>query len=380
MIAHRLQTPPPESQPSVRFYRTIAVSFLVVTLLLLIFVIFTTTKKATITVLAKKDSKNVSLNVNLANTASPDAVAGGVTTTVFYWTEKYSPTGNKTMDSIATGEVTLINNTDAPQTLVKTTRLLSTTNVLFRLTDKVTIPANGQINAKVYADVAGAASEIAAARFTIPGLTEDKQKVIYAESKTAMTGGVKKIGVLSNEDVASAKSNYSEKAKQAYLNANSAFYTGRTPIVTVTGEPSLTGKIGEETSEFSLSGTSTVVAVWYNENELENLLNKEVTSKIDPGIEKVLSLSGTPSVAIGSYDLKAGTAQLSVNQNVLVTVDANADKLAVTNFLGKSKDEIQRYVLGLSHVSGVEVDFSPSWMMSAPSVADKIGVVVKNVE
>ncbi len=137
---------------------------------------------------------------------------------------------------------------------------------------------------------------------------------------------------------------------------------------------------GEEVTEFNLSGTSTVVVVYYNNEELKSLLDKESASHIDSSIEKVVSVSKEPQVTLGSYDLANQKAQLSVYQDALVTLDANAEKLAAVNFFGKTKDEIERYVFGLGHVVGVDVKFSPSWMRSAPSVTDKIQVIIKNVQ
>ncbi|MFA7653760.1 MAG: hypothetical protein WCX97_01820 [Candidatus Magasanikbacteria bacterium] len=381
MIAHRLQTQQPE--PSVKFYRTIAISFLVLTVVLLGVVVFITTKKATITILAKDDIKNVNLNVNLVkgtpSTVDTGSVTGWVTSSVFAWTEKYHPTGNKVVEGVASGEVTIYNKTGVSQSLVKTTRLLSPNGILFRLSDRVTIPANGEIVAKVYADQVGQNSEIAPTRFTIPGLSLDKQKFIYAESKATMTGGVYKVGVLTDEDIKAAKVDYLEKVRQAYLAAGNTEFLDHKSIVSLFGDSIVSNKIGEEISEFTLTGNSTVVAVWYNENELKEVVDKEVGSKINLSIDKVVAVAGEPKIAIVSYDIQNQAAQLTVAQNVTVTLDANADKLAVSNFLGKSKDDIERYILGLDHVTGVEVNFSPAWMLSAPSVPDKIKVVVKNI-
>jgi len=381
MIAHRIQTHP--NEPAVKFYRTIAISFLVLTVILLGVVIFITSKKATITILAKNDVKNVNMSVNLVSGATgasdEQVVTGGVTSSLFFWKQKYSPTGNKVMDAVATGEAIIYNKTGADQTLIKTTRLITPLGVLFRLADRVTVPANGQVTAQIYADLPGSASEVGPAQLTIPGLATDKQRFIYAETQTSTVGGTSKVGILTEEDIKAAMTDYIDKTKQAYLSANNSLFTSGKPIITLTGDPIVNHKVGEEVSEFELSGTSTVVAVWYSESELTDVLNKAVGLKIDPGSEKALALSGSPQVAIASYSLKSGTAQLTVAQNVTVTLDSNVDKLAVSNFLGKSKDEIQRYILGLDHVAGVEVKFSPAWMMSAPSVPDKIQIIVKNV-
>src|SRR5690349_6729408 len=111
MITHRVTTKlTPE--PSVGFYRTIAVSFLVVTLILLGIIIFFTSKKATIVVVAKTDNKNINLDVSVEKQKSGDlSIPGLVTTTEFNWSQKYFPTGNKTTPGLAGGTVTLYNQT-----------------------------------------------------------------------------------------------------------------------------------------------------------------------------------------------------------------------------------------------------------------------------
>jgi len=381
MITHRVTTKlAPE--PPVRFYRTIAVTFLVVTIILLGVIIFFTSKKANIVIVAKTDNKNINLDINVLKDKGGDlSIVGLVTTTKFSWSQKYSPTGNKTTDGVAGGEVTLYNETSAPQTLVKTTRLLTPAGVLFRLSDKVVIPAKGQVAATVYADQMGAGSNIGPSKFTIPGLSEDKQKVIYADSAKEMVGGVRTIGVLSAEDLKSAKADFTAKVRQNVENTlmeNSEF--SQKLIFVPDNNIAADKQIGEEITEFNLSGTSTVVVVFYNKEDVKNILTKEVSSRVDVTTEKVLSVSKDPQVSLGSYDLEKQKAQLSVYQDVLVTLDVNAEKLSVNNFFGKKKDEIERYVFGLGHVVGVDVKFSPSWMRSAPSVADKVQVVVKNVE
>lgn len=381
MITHRVTTKlTPE--PSVGFYRTIAVSFLVVTLVLLGVIIFFTSKKATIVVVAKTDNKNVNLDISVASQKSGDlSIAGIVTTTEFKWSQKYFPTGNKTTTGLAVGTVTLYNQTGAAQTLVKTTRLLTPAGVLFRLSDKVIVPANGQVTASVYADQPGASGNIGPSKFTIPGLNEEKQKVIFADSSKDMAGGVRTVGVLSADDLKSAEADYVEKVKQAIDSSLPQNGTFKQKLVFVPSHNvNADRKAGEEVAEFNLSGTSTVVVVFYNSDDLKTVLGKEISGRIDVSTEKVLSVSKEPQVSLASYDLEKQKARFSVYQDVLVTLDANADKLAAANFFGKSKDEIERYVFGLGHVVGVDVKFSPSWMRSAPAVADRIQVIIKNVQ
>jgi hypothetical protein len=166
------------------------VSFLLITIALLGVVIFITSKKAEVTIVAKEDAKKVTLNVTLSQEgAKPGSMPGSVTSTVFSHTEKYQPTGTKSVAGTSKGEVIIYNKTGLAQPLVKTTRLLSPTGVLFRLSVNTTVPPQGQVTVPVYADQPGPLGDIAPTTFTIPGLIEVKQKTIYAESKAAMIGG-----------------------------------------------------------------------------------------------------------------------------------------------------------------------------------------------
>ncbi len=370
-----------QSEPSVNFYRTIALSFLVVTVVLLAVVVFVTSKKATITILAKEDTKSVNLTVGL-NTTSTDGsnvISGSVSSTIVNFSQNYFPTGSKTVEGIAGGEVTLYNNTAEAQTLVKTTRLLSDSGVLFRLSDKVIVPANGKVTAQVYADKASADNAIGPSQFTIPGLATDKQKVIFAKSETAMESGVKKVGILTDEDVKAAQQDFTKKLQDQY-SAASDDASVKKVVSILNVNPVVDKKVGDEVDGFTLSGTSTVVVVSYDKASLDSVISVAVSSKVDSSLEKVLTVTNEPKVDVASYDAVNGTAQLSVNQDVTVTLDANAEKLSPQYFMGKSKDEIERYVFELDHVAGVQVDFSPGWIGKAPSVPDKIKVIVKDVK
>ncbi len=368
-------------QPSVGFYRTIALSFLIITVVLLGVVVFVTSKKATITVLAKEDAKSVNLTVGV-NTKSSEVmdnvIVGSVSSTVVNFSQKYFPTGSKTIEGLAGGEVIVYNKTNEAQILVKTTRLLTDKGILFRLSDKITVPANGQTTAIVYADKVGVDSEIGPSDFTIPGLATDKQKVIFAKSEKQMESGVKKIGILAESDITAARQDFAQKLKDQYSDSGSE--NNKKIINVLNVNPTVDKKVGDEVDGFTLSGTSTVVVVSYDQAALSDIISKIVPTQIDGTLEKVLTVTNQPKVEIISVDTSANTAQLSVNQDIIVTLDANAEKLSPQYFMGKSKDEIERYVFELNHVAGVQVDFSPGWIGKAPTVPDKIKVVVKDVQ
>lgn len=371
------------SEPQVNFYRTIAFSFLLITMFLLGVIIFFTSKKAEITIIAKESIKNNSFDVSLVATCVADnCLVGTVTGTTFSWSERYFPTGTKTKEGIATGEITIYNKSNTSQTLVKTTRFINPDGVLFRLKDNTVVPANGEITVAVYADLPGEKGDILPSTFTIPGLTEARQKVVYGESKKAMAGGLSKVGILSETDLKAAEKDYKEKIKQAFLAAHPEIDLPDKQEIISVNNSNLTpsNKAGDEVSEFTVSGRSEVVVIAFNPADLGEMMEKEINQKVDPTLEKLISSKKEPIITVSSVDIKNGTAQLLVTQESTVSLDANAEKLAAQNFAGKKKDAIERYVMGLNYVSGVEIKFSPSWMMSAPMVMDKIKVVVKNVQ
>lgn len=370
------------SEPSVNFYRTIALSFLIITVVLLAVVVFVTSKKATITILAKEDTRSVNLSVGLTagdGIIDSNTIVGTVSSSVINFSQKYYPTGSKTIEGLAGGEVIIYNKTNEAQILVKTTRLLTDKGILFRLSDKVTAPANGQVTATVYADKSGIESDIGPSNFTIPGLPTDKQKVVYAASLKPMDTSIRKVGILTDDDIKAASKNFEEKIKEQFSLVSTD--ENIKSVVTVTGaNPASDKKAGEEVDGFNLSGTSTVVIISYNKKSLNDVVSKVVSSKVDNTLEKVLTVTNDPKVVVASYDATKKIAQLTVSQDVLVTLDANAEKLSPQYFMNKSKDDIERYVFELSHVAGVEVVFTPSWINKAPTVPDKIKVIVKNVK
>ena len=156
MTPRRKETNFAPNQP-VRFYKFIALTFLIITVVLFCVIIFMSSKEATITVTTKSDPIDVSKYVVVGPGGEWDGV---VTTTLINETKAFSPTGTKEEPGIAKGRVTLVNETGYDQPLVATTRLLTPDGILFRLKDRVLVPAGGEIKAEVYADAEGASGNI----------------------------------------------------------------------------------------------------------------------------------------------------------------------------------------------------------------------------
>lgn len=382
-MTRRLSTPMPESP--VRFYRIIAVSFLVITVSLLSVVLYMTTKRATVTVIAKEDKTTFSLNATLQEVAAPAVVQGNVAIAQFPFSKVYTPVGNKTTEGVAKGQVTVFNKSGQATALIPKTRFITASGVLFRLVKRADIPAGSQLTVDVYADVPGKASDIGPSDFTLPALSPDQQKVIYAKSEKPMAGGANTVGVISADDLAAAQNDFADKAQAEFTarGIGSNLPDDLKTIVSVIETKTATDRsAGTEASQFTLSGTTTLLVITYHTSDVKRLVQAEINRKTAASAVKVLSLSSeNPNLSVASYDLVAKTAQLTISQDASVTVDAASDALDPARFTNKTREEIQSYVNSLDYVAGSEVTFSPDFLMrTAPNLSDKIKVIVKNIK
>ncbi len=380
MVSHRQQTNLSTNAP-VRFYKIVALSFLLLTVALLGVIVFMSSKRATITITTKPEPVDVSHEITMGGQIGERDSLGVATTTMIVATQTFSPTGNKQEPGLAGGMVTLRNDSDAAQALVATTRLLTSDGVLFRLKNRVTVPAKGTVDAEVYADQEGKEGNIKPTRFTIPGLTDAKQKVVYAESKTAMTGGLRTIGILSDEDVKKSEkiilSTAEEQAKEEIADE----HPGKEGVYKVL-EYSISNdkEVGAEVSAYTLTARATVAAAFYDVEKVRGAAAAALLKKAVSDTEIVELGDEAPTVTLDSYDQDKGAATLLVFQTGKAVLNPESDQLKKELLFGKNKEEVRRYLLSLSHVHGVDVSFRPAWMMSVPHVPDHVQVIVKNVE
>ena len=380
MTPRRQQTAVRAEQP-VRFYKLIALSFLFLTIILLGVIVFMSTKRATITIESKSSPVDIRTSVVIGNSKSSNSVNGNLETVFVELSEQYQPTGTEQEPGIATGVVTLHNETSISQPLVRTTRLVSEDGILFRLTDGVTVPAEGTIETNVYADKEGAAGDIGPDKFTIPGLREDKQKVIYATSDEAMSGGVKTIGILSQEDLDKAQ----KQLKVMLEEEGQRLLADKNPdkgVVFSVIQNTFTADqdVGEQISGFGLAGKATVLAIFYDKDELNALASTLLGKRAVDDTEIVEASGDEPTLTIEDYDLESGMATVQLFHSGTAILNPESKQLEKGIFYGKTRDEARRYILKLDHVSGVDIKFSPAWMQSVPHIADHVNVVVKSVE
>lgn len=376
MTPHRRETA--LGNEPVRFYKVVALTFLVLTIALLGVIVFMSAKRATITILSKADPVETVMSMPIDGL---DATKGMIEKIDVNLIKKFKPAATREEDSLATGVATLINDSSTNQPLVATTRLLTADGVLFRLKRGVTVLAKGKIDVEVYADKTGKVSEIGPSKFTIPGLGEARQKLVYAESSQAMVGGIKKFGVIGSEDLKEAEDQFRVDLQKDGEIKLSVLHPEMKVVYSLLNVDIKSDKeIGAVAEEFTLTGKATVVAVFYNGVQINDLVKQELQKKVISDVEVFTTNEAEPQISLEEYDQAAGRAVLKVAGTGLVELNPESSQLQKIIFFGKTRDEVRRYLLSLDHVSGVEIKFSPAWMGTVPHVAEHVNVVVKKVE
>jgi len=380
MVSRHHQTSLSSQQP-VRFYKIIAISFLVITLILLGIIVFMSSKRAEIVIVAKPTPVDVSTDVKIGSVSGGSDIEGVVTSTVVSVTKSFQVTGNREEPALAGGNVTLQNDSPSAQGLVATTRLLSDGGVLFRLKNAVTVPANGKIVAEVYADKPGKEGNIGPAKFTIPGLNEARQKQVYAMSEAPMSGGMKTVGSLGSDDFESAKRSFvdalqkqGESVLGARLGDKKAVFTLESYDVTSTAQ------VGATVSSFDLIGSGTVVGIFYDNTEMTTLAKSLLAKRAIDNSEIIETNEKDPTVTFAEYNKEKMVATVHLFYDGVATLNPQSKQIDRTMFFGKNKEEVRRYLLTLDHVHSVDVQFHPAWMQSVPHITDHVQVTVKEVE
>lgn len=366
----------------VRFYKFVAVTFLLLTLALLGLIVFMSAKRAEITVTTRSDTVNATFPVELGPGVPEAAVKGTVTTTLVTASKAFVPTGLRVATGTVVATVQIFNDSVIPQPLVATTRVMTPGEILLRLKKGVTVPAQGSVVAEVYLDKAGVADAVPAGRYTIPGLNALRQQQVYAKSEASVNfSSSRKVGVLSTEDLEKAKAAMLEVLKtqaQTVVAAPNKDARMLTSVLQYTIDSDK--NVGVETDTFTLSGKATVAVLVYDEHSLAEYAGKMLTKQIVDSSEVLENVNSAPTATLENYDPGKGVATLKVVHSGLVNIDPNSRELQKIMFFGKTDNEVRRYLLSLNHVQSVEIKFRPLWNHTVPHVAEHVTIVVKQVK
>lgn len=370
--------PPVISQGSGRPMRRIVISFSVAVVAVVLLVLYYSLARATVVLEVAPDSNIMETLLTVNQYSQTGEVTGTLLETELTQAKTFSSSPSGELEEKASGTVTLINNSNAPQTLIATTRLLSPTGVLFRLRETVTLANGKTISASVVADQAGEGSAIGPTRFTIPGLRAQLQEVIYAESSEPMRRAAKpgstEVTVL---DLDLARKSLTDLlVPQALARLREQLPEDKRSLNVVysseTTKAETDSPAGSKKSQFSYSVTVKVTAVFYDPTELREHALTKLQADLNSG-RKILTLE-QESLAVGiaevAPDLTSADLKVKFLAQVIITEPEQA--FSKTDLLGRTQEELQNYFSDVAGVKGVTVEFWPFWVTSAPTVEDHI--------
>lgn len=354
--------------------RNISLSFVGLTLLLGAFIAYVAFSRAVIVVTLEPVKKDVLFRVTLAedalNRIRPE---GSVRATFLEATDSergtFAPSGPASPTGKAGGLVTIKNETDRPQPLVATTRLLTAGGVLFRLKSAVRVPARGSVTATAEADQEGSAGEIGPSQFTIPGLSSTLQPVIYAVSNQAMVRGGASGKVVSEQDLETARQTLRqriiERASQNFSLQVGAGKLGPQDFYTDTVEQGASVKAGATAASFTANVKLLVVGAAFDKAELLRRVAAEIGAKAVPVDEAV-------RYTVVSYNPVDRTAVLSGRASVGSDLSRGSSIFAPENFTGSTPDEVETFLGNYEGVKDVDVRLSPYWQRHLPRIPSRI--------
>ncbi|MCX6778813.1 MAG: hypothetical protein NTU97_01105 [Candidatus Magasanikbacteria bacterium] len=370
-----------EFYPTPRFYRTIALSFLSVAVILILGVFYFTLGKAEINLFLKPKNIKIDFLLGVGDKAEGQNKIPGLVVSTVLNGEKVIPveaSGEDVMGtpSPAVGKVIIYNQTNKDQTLVATTRLLSPDNVLFRMKKNLVVPANGSVESDVYADKPGLGGEIEPTKFSIPGLSLELQKVIFAESKEKMVGGVKVVKKLTEEAINAASDPFVkelvERGKEQMIKINATSSLDSYVFTYTVTSIKTDAKAGQEVANFKITAEVKLTGIFYSSKELNKVLGVNLRSSLNEN-EVVVGTPSVPQVEFSKIGT-AGSAELKVTQEASAQVSYLEDVIDKNKILGQKKAVVEEYFSSLPWIERAEIKLSPSWIMSIPKEMGKVKI------
>ena len=369
-------------------YSPIIFGFGIVVVLLAAAVIYFSFSKATVSISPKALTQNVAFTAHVDQKPNLDptkieTISGRILAKEAEGEKTVSSVSEKTIEQRATGNVRLYNNTAKAQPLLTNTQLQAPNGAIFRTNTRISVPANGSIVVGVTADTPGASGNIGAGHFTIIKLFKGLQDKIYGQSEAAMTGGVQKIQVLTEQDIEQAKN---AKATELYqdlvtkltkdLKSNEKLVDGAVKKEILEATPSAAA--GSKTTSFSIKVRARVTAVVFDQASLYDLSVSKLKAELASGRDLVNPSEKNLSYTVASYDLNAGVADLAVKFSGTTIVKLSNEIFDKKKIFGFTRQQTVDYFLKFPDIEKVNVAMSPFWATTVPNIEDKIEIKIAN--
>jgi hypothetical protein len=394
---------PPAVAPTKRpvgLYRHQAWIYLGATIVLLAAVFYLFFSKLTVVISPKGETINDAVTFNVGSATSTKGIAapsavdldtnrnieGNLQVMEIFAEKTYQTSAEQVTTNQVSGTVTLVNKTAKNQPLVAKTRLLTTDSKLFRLRNTVNIPAGGSISAEIYADSTNADATVSGpTKFTIPGLWAGLQDKIYGESGMALTADVQTKRVIKQSDLDSAKKDINEvldlKIKNS-LNANDSDRVAVYEDDNDVGVANVTynAKVGQNKADFTAKAVKKVVVATFSRAKAIDLAKARLLMLIPD--DKQLSSFDQQHItySMESYDKTSNTAVVKAYFTGIMSLESDSSLIDRKKLVGLNKQQIAQYLESFPEINDYRLEFSPSFISTAPNLPDRIEIKINDLQ
>lgn len=376
--------------PSITLYKRIAISFLVLTIILVLVISYFSWGKVAIKIEPARQVNNIEFFIDLGQrSGATEALSNLVPATILETTiedvKTFPTTGKKSVEveggGNIVGKITVHNESGQEYTFVRTTRFLSEEGILFRMQNSAKIPVNGSVDVEVYPDDKEFSGSLGPTKFTIPGLSSEKQKLVYGVTEKSLAKGGTEVYYLTEEDVKSVEQDLIEQLKiqalselQNQLKFRSRLFDEATQVEVVSEET--TPKMGDLAENFEIKLKIKVIALSLDESELSNEMEMKITEQLSAGRELLNFDPEAIKYSLEKYDPNGKIITLKVLYNAESVITKNNKIFDKENLIGLNEDEIKTYFAVFEDIKSLDIKFSPFWVRRVPNVVDKIDIIL----
>ena len=375
-----------DKQKSIGLYRSLALTFIAFTIILLAGVFYVYFVGLTVEVTPKKErisDKATFVVKNGEATADVKDSVGGVIEQIPITEEKvYQATGADILGQEIVGKVTLYNDQAKPQTLVATTRVMSPDGKIFRIKNSVNIPANSSQEVEIYTDEPSQDLAIGPTSFTLPALWAGLQDKVYAKSTEAFVYNTQVKKYVQQIDIDNGledlKKALMDKANQQFSNNYKGFDKVILQIDKGSFDAKVSAKAKDNVDQFTITINTLIDVVAFNKKDAEKLVGGKLVSVI-PDDKKLIGLeSSDVDYSLDNIDFNAKQATINASFSGSITAKKVSDLIDKSKLIGLNKDQISNYLNNLDRFSDFKINFTPGFMKTAPTLVDRIKIIVKD--
>ncbi len=354
--------------------------------------IMTILSSATVTITPKKNTFDTNLSLKISSDGST-----GIKYELLKLTKSKSVSvqakGEEMVEKKASGKIIVYNNfSEEPQRLISRTRFETSSGLIYRIPESITVPGRktvdgkvvpGSLEVEVFADEAGEKYNIDKTDFTIPGFKTDKERYanFYAKSSTEMAGGfIGKMKTVVDSDKNSALSKLETEIKSELekeikaqipdglvLLNDSIFYSNK----------ELPQK--DEGSSVSLSLEVTSHALLLPKEILSQTMVKSLVGENADWQNIDAKIADFSALGIGGNTenpLNAGSIDLNIVGQSLV--EANIDNnLVIESLVGSKQKDMSSILSKFPGIIGAKAAIRPIWKKSFPENPSKIYINIE---